>query len=80
MCSAQVIQLFRSAAFDPQTVDKLCRAYDLAARRLQDQDRRPSIVNEIIASRIIALAEHGERDPKALADGALAALGFDERA
>jgi hypothetical protein len=79
MSSAQVIQLFRSAAFDPETVDKLCRAYELAARRLHDRDRRPSIVKEVIASRIIALAEQGEHDPDALADGALAALGIDPR-
>jgi hypothetical protein len=43
MSSAQVIQLFRSAAFDPETVENLFRAYDLAARRLHDRDRRPTI-------------------------------------
>jgi hypothetical protein len=79
MSSAQIIQLFRAAAFDPESVDKMCSAYDLATSRLHDRDRRPALVNEIIAQRIIAMAETGERDPQALADGALRALGFDYR-
>jgi hypothetical protein len=77
MSSAQIIQLFRAAAFDPDGIERLCSAYDLATARLHDRDRRPAMVNEIIAQRIIALAENGERDPKTLADGALSALGFD---
>ena len=55
MSSAQVVQLFRAAAFDPETVAKLCEAYDLATRSLHDRDRRPAVVNEIIAQRIIKL-------------------------
>lgn len=77
MSSAQIIQLFRGAAFDPESVNTLCSAYDLATTRLHDRDRRPALVNEVIAQRIIALAEKGERDPKLLADGALRALGLE---
>lgn len=72
-----MIQLFRAAAFDPESVEKLCSAYELATRRLHDRDWRPAIVNEIIAQRIIAFAEQGERDPIILANSALQALGFD---
>ena len=79
MGSAQVIQLFRAAAFDPESLEQLCSAYDLATTSLHDRDRRPAVVNEVIAQRIIALAESGERDPAALATGALEALGFDRR-
>lgn len=35
------------------------------------------VVNEIIAERIIALAEKGERDPRMLANAALSPFGFD---
>ena len=77
MSSAQVIQLFRAAAFDPEGVEKLCAAYDLATSQLHDRDRRPAVVNEIIAQRIIGFAEQGERDPIILANSALEALGFD---
>jgi hypothetical protein len=79
MSSAQIVQLFRAAAFDPEEIERLCSAYDLASARLHDRDRRPSMVNEIIAQRIIALAEKGERDPKTLADDALSAFGFDRK-
>ncbi len=76
MGSAQVIQLFRAAAFDPETVKRLCSAYDIATNSLHDRDRHPAIVNEIIAQKIIALAERGERDPKSLAENALIEVGI----
>jgi hypothetical protein len=80
MSNAQVIQLFRAAAFDPEGLESLCIAYDLATGRLHDrEDLRPVAVNEIIAQRIIAAAERGERDPKLLADSALNALGLGDR-
>lgn len=79
MSGAQIVQLFRDAAFDPESVERLSVAYGLATTRLRDRDRRPAIVNEIIAQRIIALAENGERDPLILAEGALQSLGFDTR-
>ena len=77
MSSAQIVQLLHAAAFEPEAIERLGSAYDLATARLHDRDRRPAMVNEIIAQRIIALAQNGERDPKTLADSALKALGFD---
>jgi hypothetical protein len=32
MSSAQIIQIFRAAAFDPEGIERLCSAYDLAPR------------------------------------------------
>jgi hypothetical protein len=77
MSSAQIVQLFRGAAFDPEGVESLCAAYTLATSRLHDRDRRPAVVNEVIAQRIIALAETGQRDPEILADSTLKSLGLD---
>jgi hypothetical protein len=77
MSTDKVTQLFRDAAFDPEGVENLSVAYGLATTRLHDRDRRPAIVNEIIAQRIIALAATGERDPLIPADRALESLGFD---
>jgi len=77
--SAQIIKLFRAAAFGPKRIAELCSAYDIATKSLQDRGRRPKIVNEVIAQRIIALAETGERDPARLAAGALRSLGFEDR-
>jgi len=66
--------LFRTTAFDTETVKTLCDAYDKARKSLHDTGQ-PRIVNEIIAQRMIALAEKGERDPDRLCAGALIALG-----
>ncbi len=74
MSSAQIIQLFRAAAFDPETVTKLCDAYETATRSLHYRDRRPAVVNEFIAQRIIQMAEKGEHDPVVLAKSALSSL------
>jgi len=38
MSGAHVIQLFRAAAFDPEGVETLCSAYDLATSQLHDRD------------------------------------------
>jgi hypothetical protein len=72
---AQVVNLFRDTAFDPETLKKLCEAFDLASTLLHDNGR-PDVVNEVIAARIIAMAENGELDPIVLADSALVGLGF----
>jgi hypothetical protein len=70
-----VIQLFRDAAFDPETVELLGSAYDIARRALRDTGQ-PSTVNEVVAFQIIKQAGQGERDPHALAAGALQAFGL----
>ncbi len=76
MSSAQIIQLFRAAAFDPETLTKLCDAYESATRSLHNRDWRLALSNEIIAQRIIQMAEKGEHDPVVLAKSALNSLGF----
>ena len=60
--------------FDPETVKTLCDAYDKACKSLHDTGQ-PHIVSEVIAQRMISLAEQGERDPDRLCEGALSALG-----
>ena len=69
-----ILDLFRATAFDRETVETLCDAYEKARKSLHDTGQ-PQIVNEIIAQRIIALAEQGERNPDRLCAGALIALG-----
>ena len=70
------LHFFRDAVFDPETVEKLARAYELASERLYDGNERPSVVSEVIAGHIIAAAENGERDPERLAGYALEHLGI----
>jgi hypothetical protein len=49
--------------------------FDAACRELHDQGQ-PSIVHEIIATRIIEAATKGERDTDKLQDAGLSALGL----
>ena len=72
----EVVQVFRDAAFDPETVERLCAAYEIARQALHDGGQ-PQVVNNVIARRIIKQAETGERDPRALAAGALKTFGLN---
>jgi len=67
-------KLFYEAAFQADVVRVMSDAYSRACKSLHDKGQ-PAIVNEIIAQRIIALANDGERDPERLSEGALSALG-----
>ena len=67
-------KLLEDASFEPKTVHILCAAYDQVLRELHDRGQ-PEIVNEIIAQRILLLAEQGERDQDRLCAGALSFMG-----
>ena len=71
---SKVVTLFQRAEFGPETVDVLARAYEKARRSLHDKGQ-PNIVQEVIAERLIAAAQAGERDPDKLCETALFALG-----
>jgi hypothetical protein len=72
---AQILQFVRPTdAFDPETLEALGKAYDMALAALRDIGQ-PEIVREVLARRIIAAARSGERDPAAL--GAIALAAFD---
>ena len=70
-----VTALFKDAAFDPDAIEALGAAYDKACRSLHDIGQ-PAIVQEVIARRIIQVAQTGERNPDRLCAQALLALGF----
>lgn len=65
--------LLEGASFGPETVQAMCAAYDKAKKELHDSGQ-PDVVREVIARRIIRLAEGGERDPDRLCAGALSAI------
>jgi len=50
------------------------KAFDAACKDLHDTGQ-PSIVYEVVATRIIEAAKSGERDPERLRDWALTAFG-----
>jgi hypothetical protein len=74
----QALNLIRShTAFDPETVTILAGAFENAWQRVQasgNRFARPAYANaarEVMAKHIIDMAEHGERDPNKLSDGAV---------
>jgi hypothetical protein len=70
---ATVVALFQDSGFDPETIEIMARAYEKARKSLHDKGQ-PSVVQEVIAGRIIAAAATGERDPDRLCRSALTAL------
>jgi hypothetical protein len=63
--------------FDDEVTALLGGAFDAACRELHDKGQ-PSIVYELIATRIIEAAKKGERNIDKLRDAGLSALGLQE--
>ena len=83
---ASIVDLVRpKAAFDPKTIAVLCAALDEAWDRLVrtgSECTRPAYaraMREVIARRIIEMAQRGIRDQKKLADGAVRFLAANYR-
>lgn len=62
-------------SFDPETLDVLGRAYDLAVANLHDKGQ-PDTVRELIADRIMLSARKGERDVHELCRYALRGIAL----
>jgi hypothetical protein len=67
-------------AFDPDTIQILCRALDVAWQTIDTNraafkiDGNAERAREVLAKQIVDLAKRGERDPRSLIEGALARL------
>lgn len=72
---SNIIPFLNGQSFGPELTKIMGDAYDLARKELHDRGQ-PLIVQEIIASRIIALARTGARDPVQICNEALLALGL----
>jgi hypothetical protein len=72
---ATVLPLFQDAAFEPEATEAMGAAFDKACKSLHDIGQ-PALVQEVIARRIIEIAQKGERDADRLCERALQALGF----
>jgi hypothetical protein len=65
--------------FDDEATRLMGEAFDAACKGLRDTGQ-PSVVQEVIAKRIIKAAMKGERDPVRLCAAGLAALEYDREA
>ena len=68
--------LFKDAPFGPDVVRLLSEAFDIACKALKDTGQ-PDIIKEVLASRIIAAAQKGTRNPTKICEEALASFGLD---
>jgi hypothetical protein len=76
---AQILQFIGpGVTLDADATALVSAAYDQAIRALHDKGQ-PALVREIIAKRIIALAQRGERNPEKLCMAALAEFGIANR-
>jgi hypothetical protein len=72
--AAAIVPIFRDSGFDAEETRALGEAYDIACRSLHPTGP-PPVVQQILARKIIDLAQRGERDPDRLAANALTNLG-----
>jgi hypothetical protein len=73
-----VVPFFKDRAFEPQATAIMGAAYDKACETLHNVGQA-DLVKEIIAKRIVQVAQTGERDPERLCARALLALGIKIR-
>jgi hypothetical protein len=75
-----IIPLLQQSAFDPETIEILVSVFETAWQKVEQSGSKlasPAYrgpAQEIIAKRIIEMAQRGERDPAGLANDAVAYL------
>jgi predicted transcriptional regulator len=69
-----IYRLLEGSSFDPETIRVMTTAYEDARRILGLKDRS-DLITQALASKIIEVAKRDDRDPAAVRDRALAALG-----
>jgi hypothetical protein len=74
---ASIVPFISSTIFEVSDIELMSDAYDRAIEDVHGFGRPNKIVENLIAARIIALTNSGERDPKQLCERALAACGFN---
>ena len=67
--------LFSKASSDPRVLEVMDKAYARACKMLHDRGQ-PSIVQDIIAQRIVEIAKSGERNPDRICERVLKDLGL----
>jgi hypothetical protein len=72
-----IYRFFKERAFEPEAVICMARAYESALLALRLTDRQ-DLLTEIVAKKIIEIAETGERDPDRLRDRALEEIGHED--
>ncbi len=75
-----IIPLLAQSAFEPEMIETLVSVFETAWRKVEESGSKLAspgykrAAQEIIAKRIIEMAQRGERDPSELADDAVSYL------
>ena len=69
-----IYRMIRESVFEPEAIERMTEAYEHTLRVLGLTDRNDPIT-ELVARKIIEIAEFGEADPDRLCQRALEALG-----
>ena len=75
-----IIPLLAESAFDPETIETLVSVFETAWRKVEQSGSKLAspayerAAREIIAKRIIEMAQRGQRDPSELAEDAVSYL------
>jgi hypothetical protein len=78
--SMPIVPLLAQSAFDPETIETLVSVFETAWRKVEQSGSKLAspaykrAAQEIIAKRIIEMAQRGERDPHDLAEDAVSYL------
>jgi hypothetical protein len=73
-----ILRLLQNGAFGPEAVEALSISFDNACRDLGLVDRADPIT-ELLARKIIEVAQTGERDPTIIQQQAIALLGASRK-
>ena len=71
-----ILQLVKGSAFDPEQIKVMTEAYEATLKSLHLKAGTDSI-NEIIAKKIVNIAQTYERDPKRISARTINELGQD---
>jgi hypothetical protein len=80
MAPMSIIPLLAQSAFDPETIETLVSVFEAAWQKVEQSGSKLAspaykrAAQEIIAKRIIEMAQRGERNPDELADDAVSYL------
>ena len=66
-----------SGILDSEAAAVVTEAFEKACQSLHDWGQ-PHVISDVVAKRIVEVAERGERDPDQLCERALKSLGFSE--
>lgn len=75
-----IYRLLQNSAFDPVMIKRMTDAYEDACRVLGLQDRRSDPITELVARKIIEVAQIGVKDPAEISRMAIAEIGDDSHA